>query len=275
MPQSGRTQPIPREARKIPVPAVALDRWLAEIDDPGELRVALRVLALSSSVPGRKSAPPSVSLDELLDDISLRRAADLGNDQSIRVALAAALMRGTLVAARVGGESRIWVYDERVEGYLSQAMLEVIEPSDIAGAALTSLTDIEESRLAVSRRSRANIFGLYEQHIGTFGHGMAEQLLAAEEEYPASWVDEAFAIAAEQNVRSWGYVHAILRRWLHDGKPIRSTATEGPQREQQNVDGKPGHDTAPDSRTGYLESYRRRYGRLPWESIDDRVRDGG
>ena len=265
----GRPQPIPRDARRIPVPAVALDGWLAEINDPGELKVALRIAGLVAIQAGRRGVPPSVSLAELLDDRTLRRAAGLGSEESVREALARALARGSLVAARVGAETRIWVNDERVDEYLSRAGIAALEPIDIAGFAPVSTTEEKPRERSADRGPRPNIFALYEQHIGTFGHGMAEQLRAAEEEYPARWINEAFAIASEQNVRSWGYVHAILRRWLQEGKPVPSTTAKGPQRDNRHVDGKLGHDTAPDSRTGYLESYRRRHGRLPWESDGD------
>ena len=275
MAEPGRPQPIPRDARRIPVPAVALDRWLSEIDDSGELKVTLRVVSLLATIPGRRGVPASVSLDYLLDDEALRRARELAHDYAIRNALGRSLDRGTLIAARVGGDTRIWLNDERAAEHLTQQGLTALAGLDIAGTVEGGGEIVAVKDRDRDREGRANIFGLYERHIGTFGYGMAEQLKAAEEEYPASWIREAFEISAEQNVRSWGYVRAILRRWVHEGKPPVLTATKGAQREQRHVDGEPGHDTAPDSRTGYLESYRRRYGRLPWESNGDRDANKG
>ena len=272
MASPGCEREIPRDARRIPVPAVALEGWLAEIDDPAELKVALRVVALSGSGTGRQGAPPSVPLDDLLDDGTLRKAAELGDDDSIRRALAGSVRRGTLMAAKVGGDTRIWVNDQLACDYLGRTRLTALKPEDIAGVFQETSEVDESTREPSGRRSRANIFALYEQHIGTFGHGMAEQLRAAEEEYPASWIHEAFAISAEQNVRSWGYVHAILRRWLQEGKPAVTVRTTGPHIDQSHDYGEPGHDPTAYSRTGYLESYRRRYGRLPWES--DELADG-
>ena len=272
MAQPGRPHPIPRDARRIPVPAIALERWLAEIDDLAELKVALRVVALSGSKPGPRGTPPSVSLDDLMDDGTLRIAAELGSDDSIRRPLAVSLLRGTLVAARVGGDTRIWVNDARVAEYLTKNGLTALEPSAITGVTPSPERPAVSTREVPKAGSPANIFALYEQHVGTFGHGMAEQLRAAEEEYPASWIEGAFAIASQQNVRSWGYVRAILRRWLQEGKPAVSTGARAPQRDQTHDYGEPGHDPTADSRTGYLESYRRRYGRLPWES--DELADG-
>ena len=264
----GRRQPLPRNARRIPVPAVALERWLAEIDDPAELKVTLRVVGLLALAPMRGEIPPSLSLDELLDDAVLRSAAGLANDDAIRQAAAKALARETLTAARIGGELRLFLNDQRCGEYLSKMQLLPLEASDVAPLPVDEKAAIGDAPAVASVPVRANIFALYEQHVGAFGHGMAEQLKAAEEEYPASWIADAFAIASEQDIRSWGYVHAILRRWLQEGKRGAASTTVNRQRDQRHDDGKPGHDLAPDSRTGYLESYRRRYGRLPWESDD-------
>lgn len=268
MAQPGRVPPLPKDARRIPVPAVALDQWLAEIDDPGELKVTLRLVGLLAAEPARGAMPSSLSLNDLLDDGVLRRATELGSDDAIRKALAAALSRETLLAAHVGGDVRLLVNDERTREYLAETGSATLTASNIAGAGLDPTPEPAANKPMLAKPPRANIFTLYERHIGTFGHGMAEQLRAAEEEYPASWVEDAFAIANSQNISSWGYVHAILRRWLTEGKPTISPAIAGRPREQRHDDGKPGHDTTSDRRTGYLESYRRRYGRLPWEDDD-------
>ncbi len=274
MTSPGRRQSVPRDARRIPMPAVAMADWLADIDDLAELRLTLRVAALLAEEPIRRATPPSVAVDDLLDDHVLRRAAGAGNDQTIRGALAAALTRETLAAARIGGEVRLFLYDDRCRQHLKNLKTSPLPASDAAGAAATDVQQPEGSPSAAERPARANIFDLYERHIGSFGHGTAEQLRAAEEEYPPKWIEDAFEIAAEQNVHSWGYVHAILRRWLQTGKPAASSTLVHRQRDYSHDHGEPGHNTAPDSRTGYLESYRRRHGRLPWESPDARDGDG-
>ena len=261
MAQPGRMEPLPRNARRIPAPAAALGEWLAEIDDLAELKVALRAVALLGGEPTRRGVPPSLSLDDLLDDGVLSRAGRPGGDSGIRPALGACLARGTLAAARVGGEIRVWLNDEPCRSYFEQAQLSALEPGDVAGEVIGERPPIADGGGIPGAPARANIFALYERHIGTFGHGMAEQLRAAEEEYPASWIEEAFEIAIEQGARSWSYVNAILTAWQQQGKSNR-------EHSQSHDDGKPGHDSAPDRRTGYLESYRRRYGRLPWESDD-------
>ncbi len=258
MARPGRQRVIPRDARRIPVPAVALEGWLAEIDDPAELKVALRVVALSGSGAGRQGAPPSVSLDDLLDDGILRKAAGLGSDDSIRRALAGSLQRGTLAAARAGGDTRIWVNDERIAEYLTNNGLTALEPSAIAGTTARPAQPTESAWEAPKPESRANIFALYEMHVGTFGHGIAEQLRAAEEEYPASWIEYAFAIAADHNARSWSYVQTVLRRLVREGLP-EGTITH-------DEHGKLGINPEAHSRTELVDQYRRLFGRPSWDS---------
>ena len=269
MAQPGRRPPLPKDARRIPVPAAALEQWLAEIDDPGELKVTLRVLAMLAAEPARGATPPSLSLDDLLDDGALWRATELGSDGTIRRALASSLRRETLIAIRIGGNVRILNNDERTREYLSKTGSTPLAPGEIAKVGTDRVTAPESAEAIPATPPRTNIFALYERHIGTFGHGMAEQLRAAEEEYPATWIEDAFAIASDQNIRSWGYVRAILQRWLQEGKPTASPAIAGHPRERRHDDGKPGRDTAPDrgerSPDEYRERYRQRYGRLPWE----------
>ena len=255
MPSSaGRTAPLANDARRLPVPAVALGRWLAEIDDLAELKATLRAVGILAEGVHRAGVPPSIPLNDLLDDYFLARGAGAGD--SIRSGIAAALERGTLAAVRAGGEIRILLNDDAGRRYIQQAGLARPSPADIAGG----YGDVVASHPPdTSDRDggRANIFALYEQHIGPYGHNTAEQLRAAEEEYPAQWIEYAFATAVEHNARSWSYVSSILRRLVRDGLP------EGNLSNYDN--GKPGHNTAPDRRTGYLDYYRRRYGHLPWE----------
>ena len=238
---------LPANARRIPIPAAAMAQWLADIDDIVELKVTLRALALLSETPARGPVPPGISLHELLDDPFLEAGID---GTAIRQGLASAIARRTLLAVQSGGEVRVFLNDEGCRRYVATN-----EVTELTAADLTVPADANASeplpQPPTIGEPRANIFALYEQHIGTYGHSIAEQLRAAEEEYPAEWVETALEIAAENDKRHWNYVAAILRRWVKEGR---------------HEHGEPGSDTAPDSRTGYLDSYRRRHGRLPWES---------
>ena len=260
---------LPANARRIPIPAEALGPWLAEIEDPIELKVTLRTVALITESVSRADLPASVSLHQLLDDTFLTQGCAGENKgcagESIRAGLSAALERGTLLAARIRGEIRILLNDATNRRQLDRASQEPLSAAAAIGAARES-TPIPRMMQEQPTAPRANIFALYEKHIGPYGHNMAEQLKAAESEFPFQWIEDAFAAALEQNVPNWHYIHAILRRWLQEGRYAELGKPRGPQRDQHHEHGKLGHDTAPDSRTGYLESYRRRHGHLPWET---------
>ncbi len=252
---------LPANARRIPIPAAALGPWLAEIENPDELRVTLRAVALITDSVSRPHLPASVSLHELLDDTFLMQGCA---SENIRASLSAALERSTLLATSVRSEIRILLNDEAAQRYLERTNLPLLSPADALGA-LSQITPTQWLPQKQPGEQRANIFTLYEKHIGPYGHSMAEQLKAAESEYPTQWIEDAFAAAIERNAASWNYVHAILRRWLKEGRYSGTESSATQQLDQYHEHGKPGHDTAPDSRTGYLDSYRRRHGRLPWE----------
>ncbi len=64
-------------------------------------------------------------------------------------------------------------------------------------------------------------FGLYEENIGPLTPLIAEDLRAAEQEYPDSWIEEAFHLAVQRNARSWRYIDAVLKRWKEEGRDGR------------------------------------------------------
>ena len=253
---------LPNAARRRSVPAAMMGEWLAAIDDLAELKVTLRAVGIVSGSVTRKGIPPSVSLDELLDDRFLAQGIASGPPGIVR-GLGAALCRGTLVAARRQGQVGIYLNDDAAQRYFCQEKLTPLTASEVAAAAGVgnAVADYPPPDAMPPSRRRANIFELYEQHIGGYTHSVAEQLRAAEEEYPAQWIEYAFATAAARDVHSWYYVIAILRRLAREGLPNGAVDIYD--------NGKSGNDSASDDGTEYLASYRRRYGRLPWESGPD------
>jgi DnaD/phage-associated family protein len=63
-----------------------------------------------------------------------------------------------------------------------------------------------------------NIFALYEQNIGPLTALLSEDLMEAEQTYPAAWIEAAFREAVRRNKRNWSYIRAILERWQTEGK---------------------------------------------------------
>ena len=248
---------LPANARRIPIPAAALSQWLADIDDIIELKVTLRALALLASEPRRRTVPPSIALEDLLDDPVLAEAQLSGVENHARSGLAAAVGRGTLAAIRDAGAMRVLLNDADCRRYLQTAGVTELTAADLAGPLEGNETE-PLPQPPTTGEPRANIFALYEELIGSYGHSMAEQLKATEEEYPAAWIEHAFALASQNNARSWNFVNSVLQRLVREGLPERMVVP--------NEYGESGNDPEASRRAEFLESYRRRHGRLPWES---------
>ena len=63
---------------------------------------------------------------------------------------------------------------------------------------------------AAWRVERPNIFGLYEQNVGLLQPLIVEELREAEKTYPRNWIEDAFRIAVERNVRNWRYTPCAI-----------------------------------------------------------------
>jgi DnaD/phage-associated family protein len=69
-----------------------------------------------------------------------------------------------------------------------------------------------------------SIFQLYEQNVGAIVPMLAEDMKAAEREYPYEWFPLAFKIAVENNARNWKYVSTVLKNMKSHGvgwKPVQ------------------------------------------------------
>lgn len=65
---------------------------------------------------------------------------------------------------------------------------------------------------------RPNIYTLYEANIGLLTPMISESLEEAEKTYPSQWIEDAFRIAVENNIRNWRYISAILNGWQQKGR---------------------------------------------------------
>ena len=144
--------------KRLPVPAPLLASLLADIADCAELKCTLRFLWFEAQQSG---APKRVPVSALRTDGVLLDA--LGSEDEIERGIALAVERGTLIQA---GD---WLLlrtpqNERAAGRSGPAPAQaaVGQPSE-----------------------RPNIFRLYEENIGMLTPMVADELRAAEEEYPA------------------------------------------------------------------------------------------
>lgn len=75
---------------------------------------------------------------------------------------------------------------------------------------------------------RPGVFRLYEENVGLITPLIGERLLAAAEDYPWEWIQDAIREAVELNRRNWRYIERVLQNWMEGGRPNegapRSTA---------------------------------------------------
>jgi len=194
----------------VPLPTGFFSELLPVIDDLDELKLTLFLLQARSAA----ERPLFFSVDALHNDIDLVlsfvQTAHQSSKRGLQAAIERATARGTLLRVIMSRE------DEAQPLYLI---------NDAAGRQIAA--DIEaghpheaevEQMPAAWRVERPNIFILYEQNVGLLQPLIADELRDAEKAYPMSWIEEAFQIAVEQNVRNWRYIRAILERWAREGK---------------------------------------------------------
>ena len=234
-----------------PVPELFFHELLPLIDDLTELKLTLHCLWLFRQA-GREA--PYLSEEELLSDELLGRSllaaappqqalARYTTEESrardlLRHALELAVARGTLiqVSAKSGpagaaGQARAWYFLNSESGRAAVARVQSGEWAPPGAEGMQQLS-----------ARRPNIYVLYEQNLGMIHSPLlAEELLDAEETYPADWIKEAFRIAVTNNVRRWVYVRRILERWADEGRGERR-GTRSTVREERPAYGNSGYE---------------------------------
>jgi len=190
--------------RLTPIPAQFFSELLPEIDHLGELKVILYAIWF---------------MDRLEQEVRCITHADFAADERLLAglgpggladALERAVQRGTLLRVLPQGSS-----DSEALYFLNsargRAAVQAIQRGEWAPAGQPH----PEISLEMER---PNIFRLYEQNIGPLTPLIAETLQDAEKTYPQAWLEEAFKIAVEKNVRKWNYIQAILKSWQEEGR---------------------------------------------------------
>ena len=229
-----------------PVPNPVFGPILEQIQDLAELKVTLRGLWLFHR---KKGALRAVTLDEFLADRTLIKGLKSQGNESAKEAilhgLRLAVTHKTFLTHELEGTGIMFLLNTEAD-QRALARLSAGQPA----------AEIEkEPEAATPELERRNIFGLYEDSIGSLSPLLAEELKEAEERYPEPWVREAFRIAVAENKRSWRYVSGILRRWMSEGRETRGG--------ERGKDGKPGRHTETDHGQKYLDEYQRRRGAPP------------
>jgi len=199
------------KVQQTPLPDMFFSQLLPQMDDLAELKLTLHVFW---RLYRQKGEPRFVDEESLQRDTllleSLRMPGRSPKD-SLAEALERAVARQTLLSlsVRVDNEDRTWYFPNTDRGRRAVARFR-------AGIwNMEDVTIIPETE--TQPETRHNIFSLYEQNIGLLQPLIAEELREAEEVYPREWIERAFRIAAQRNVRHWRYVQAILKRWASKG----------------------------------------------------------
>jgi DnaD/phage-associated family protein len=199
----------PGKTRLVALPEAVFNELLPLIDDLAELKVTLYCYWRLSQGQGTARF---VRRRDLLDDEGLLSGlkSDAADDpvSVLEAALERAVARGTLLHVHVARDDATedWYFANTSKG---RAAVRQIEQGDWPD---------EVPTVAQAKATRPNIFVLYEQNIGLLQPLIADELRQAEQDYPGDWIEEAFRLAAEANVRRWSYVRAILERWSTEGK---------------------------------------------------------
>jgi DnaD/phage-associated family protein len=182
------------------LPNLLFSELLPLIDDLAERKVTLHAFWL---IRGKKGSVRSVSFQELLGDGTLMgglKGLASSPEEALREGLERAVARGTLLHVVVSGEKKgHWYFVNGAEGRRAVQMVQLGE------------TTLGQRGALVEPAGSSERLGLLQPII-------AEELQDAESTYPPQWIEDAFRIAVENNVRKWKYVRRILERWASEGK---------------------------------------------------------
>ncbi len=199
------------ELRFTSVPDLFFARLLPQIDSLVELKVVLHFLWVHY-----RQARQIISRNELLTDETLVESLALINqdvEQALTQGLQRAADRGILLHTAVKDESGnhdlYCLNSER--GRQAQLKIEAGEMGVVA---------VSGSEIAPATK-RPNIFELYEDNIGLISPILADELKDAEINYPPEWIEDAFKVAVENNVRKWSYIRAVLEGMETSGRSNR------------------------------------------------------
>lgn len=194
------------------VPDLFWAELLPQIDDLAELKVTMHCLW---RLYRKEGALRYISQQELMEDHLLReglRTPGVSYQRVLEDALARAFTRGSLlkVEVRIASEMEVWLF---VNTARARWVVEQLRSGELLPE--TMARPIEPVPLP---QDRPTIFTLYEQNVGLLQPIIAEELREAAEQYPHDWVEAAFRLAAERNIRNWKYIRAILERWMREGR---------------------------------------------------------
>jgi DNA replication protein len=187
----------------VTLPRLIFTEVIPRLHDQDEIKVVLVVLMRLAEM--RAEGAPWITAQELQADALIATALG-GSSREVRLqtALGRAVDHGILLAAA-------WKNAEDV------AEVRYFANSPRGRSSVAAMQrGVSPMRAVVTERP--SIYTLYEQNIGPLTALLGEELMEAEETYPATWIEDAFREAVNLNRRSWKYIRAILERWQAEGR---------------------------------------------------------
>jgi len=200
---------FPAKTEYTSIPNPFFSSILPQIRDLPELKITLHTFW---ALYRKKGYPRFVTYSDLRGDQALMSGItnDGSSDEDLQHGLESAVNRGTFLRLHLesdeGSEELYFLNTEQ-----DRRAIEQIESGKIK---LGGMIKIEPA----PTKQPANIFALYEQHIGLLNPIIADDLKYAENRFPASWIEDAFKESVRMNKRSWRYINTILERWATQGK---------------------------------------------------------
>lgn len=213
----------PGKQRMVRLPEAFFMELLPLIDDANELKLTLFCFWAMEQQDGRYRYLRHADLT--IPEIP----APLDDPETLAVAMARCLKRGTMLAVNIDGanglETLVFLNTPNGRTAVEQIAAGNWRPGD---------ADHPVEVLPPP----PNIYRLYEANIGMLTPMIADELRDAAETYPAAWIEEAIQIAVTRNARNWRYVCAVLERWQKegkdDGKESRHGVHNGDSEESRN-----------------------------------------
>jgi DNA replication protein len=215
---------FPPRAEVTPLPNIFFSEVLPLMEDAIEVKVVMQVFFLLSR---RKGYPRFVSFSELIHDAVIIKGL-CGIQGNLEIILKKALDTSVQTGILMHIPIDVQQLPDDVYFINNQAERETVRKI-LDGSLKIPQVEIRKVEEPV-RAQPSDIYNLYEQNIGMLTPILAEELQEAEHRYPAEWIQDAFREAVRANVRSWKYIHSILKRWERegkkDGKPVGDSRQE-------------------------------------------------
>jgi DNA replication protein len=217
------------KVRFTPIPSQFFTELLPQIDDLAELKVILYVFWRLERMEGTFRY---LKRDDFVEDPGFMQCLDpnlQASEAALDDALEKCVLRGTLLAANL----------EMEEGSINLFFLN-------SPKGRSAVQAIERGNWKPSGDLQAplefslekpNIYRLYEENIGPLTPLIADKLQEAEDTFPLPWIEQAFQIAVENNIRRWSYIVAILARWQEAGRDERKDRRDTEKDRRRYVEG--------------------------------------